>query len=243
MKGRWLIVLFGLLVSDLSGAGTDGFEEANRSFETGDYGAAIDGYRALLTNGQVSAAVWFNLGNACFKDGQFGRGIHCFRQARRLAPRDPDIRANLQFARQEVAGAFAPETVTWEMFFRYLSPREWGWLTALSGCVLFGMLAAREHFRRARLALVWPLRLSVAFAVVCGIACPWAHAIWLDHGAAVVVAEKLDVRYGPMMDSQSAYQLKDGEEVRVIGAKDNWRQIRNTSGQVGWALKEQLLTD
>ena len=242
--GAWLrLLMLTMLLGGAFLAEAAGFEAANRSFETGDYAAAIAGYEELLTNGQASAAIWFNLGNAYFKDGQFGRGIHCFKQAQRLAPRDADIRANLQFARKEVAGAFAPEIATWQSFFRYLSPREWAWLTAIAGAVLFGLLAVREHLRGSRLIFVWPLRLAVAFALVCGIACPWAHAIWEDHGAAVVVVEKLDVRYGPLEDSKPAYQLKDGEEVRVVGEKDDWRQIRNTSGQVGWVLKESLVID
>jgi len=232
-----------LLLFCVTSLGAASFDDANRSFETGDYATAIRDYRELLDKGQRSAAVWFNLGNAYFKSGESGRGIHCFREAQRLAPRDADIRANLQFARKEVAGAFAPETAGWQNFFRYLSAREWAWLTAISGCVLFGVLAAREYFRKSRLVFVWPLRLAVAFACVCGVACPWAHAIWTDHGAGIVVVAELDARYGPLEDSKSAYQLKDGEEVRVIGEKDDWRQIRNTSGQVGWVLKDSLIVD
>lgn len=238
---RWG-VFFACLAWLVRVSAADPFEEANRSFETGDYSAAIEGYRGLLSEGLESAAVWFNLGNAHFKNGDYGLGIHCYLRAQRLAPRDPDIRANLRFARKEVAGAFAPETVGWEVFFRYLSPREWTWLTALSGCLMFGLLAARERFAGSRLVLTWPLRLAAVLAVVSAVACPWAHVVWADQGAAVVVADRLDVRYGPMMDSKPAYQLKDGEEVRMIGQKDEWRQIRNTSGQVGWVALESLQT-
>lgn len=238
---RWLSVL--LLALTPGGVRAGGFDDANRSFETGDYATAIAGYQELLKQGQVSAAVWLNLGNAYFKDGQFGRGIHAFGQAQKLAPRDPDIRANLQFARREVAGAFAPETATWQGFFRYLSAREWALLTAVAGCLLFGLLAVREWLVTFRPVFVWPVRLAVGLALVCGIACPIAHAIWEDEGAAVVVADKLDVRYGPLEDSKAAFQLKDGEEVRVIGEKEDWRQIRNTSGQSGWVKMDALVTN
>ena len=240
MTGRLMacwILLFGVLISPRAGE----FEEANRSFETGDYAKAISGYRGLLTNGTESAAVWFNLGNAYFKDGQFGRGIHCYRQARRLEPRDPDIRANLQFARKEVAGAFAPETATWQSFFRYLSPREWAGLTAIAGFVLFGVLAIRERFARERTALIWPVRLAVLFAVVCGVACPVDDSIWSDEDAAVVIVKKAEVRYGPLLDSKSAFQVKDGEELELLDSKDDWRQVRNTSGQAGWIEAGHIL--
>ena len=41
--------------------------------------------------------VVFQLGNAHFKSGQLGRAIAAYRQAEELAPRDPDLRANVQF--------------------------------------------------------------------------------------------------------------------------------------------------
>ena len=235
-----LFLLVGLFGAGCLWAG--GFEDANRRFETGDYVGAIGEYRQLLTNGTVSAAVWFNLGNAYFKDGQFGRGIFCFRQAQRLEPRDPDIRANLQFARKEVAGAFAVETATWQNFFRYLSPREWEGLTALAGFILFGALAIRERFRRERGALVWPTRLAVLFAMTCGVACPWAHAIWSDSNLAIVTVKKADARYGPLEDSKAAFQVRDGEELELLDEKGEWRQVRNLSGQAGWIEVGHLLT-
>jgi Flp pilus assembly protein TadD len=65
---------------------------------------AAAAYEQILTNGAVSPALYFNLGNAHFKAGQLGRAIAAYRQAERLTPRDPDVRANLQFARNRVQG-------------------------------------------------------------------------------------------------------------------------------------------
>jgi len=46
--------------------------------------------------------VYYNLGNACFRQGKLGFAILNYEQARRLAPRDPDILANLRFAEQRL---------------------------------------------------------------------------------------------------------------------------------------------
>ncbi len=81
------------------------FEQANKLYEQGRFPAAAVAYENLLRSGQRSAAVYFNLGNACFKSGQVGKAIVNYRLAERLAPRDPAIRANLQFARGSVPGS------------------------------------------------------------------------------------------------------------------------------------------
>ena len=52
----------------------------------------------LIQAGSISTPIYFNLGNAWFKAGEAGRAILAFRQAEKLSPRDPDVRANLQFA-------------------------------------------------------------------------------------------------------------------------------------------------
>src|SRR5205809_228796 len=72
------------------------FDEANRLYEQGKYPEAIALYQAILKTGRSSSAVWYNLGNACFKHGELGRAICFYLKARALSPRDADIQANLR---------------------------------------------------------------------------------------------------------------------------------------------------
>jgi len=225
----------------LAGVRAGDFEEANRLYEKGDYAAAAKAYRQQLDRGLVSSALYFNLGNALFQSGEFGKGIWCFQQARRLAPRDPDIRANLRFARKEVAGAFAPEETGWPVLLRSLSPVEWNWLAAVHAAVLFGLMAARETLRNRAGGLLWAIRVFAVLAPV-AIALCWAgHRAWAGEDEGVVIVDKLDARYGPLEDSKAAFQLVDGEEVKITDRKDEWLQVVNTSGQSGWVPAENIL--
>ena len=82
-------------------SGSGGFEAANKLYEEGKFAQAAAAYEQLIQSGRVSAPLYFNLGNAWFKSGQMGRAITAYRRAEQLAPRDPDVRANLQFARNQ----------------------------------------------------------------------------------------------------------------------------------------------
>ena len=231
---RWC--LFFLLVLP---AAAGEFESANELYEKGEYVEAADKYRVQLKAGE-SAALYFNLGNALFQAGDFGQGIYCFRQAYRMSPRDPDIRANLRFSRKEVAGAFAPEETGWRVFFRYLSPGEWKLTVAGSAALLFGLLGLAELLRRQRGGLVWPIRI-LAIATPGFLLLAWVgHQAWDASDEAVLVVAKADVRYGPLKDSKPAYILRNGEEVKITGTKNEWRQVVNTSGQTGWIQGEYL---
>ena len=102
------------------GVSATAFDSANKLYEEGKFAEAVSAYEKLAQSGETSAALYFNLGNAFFKSGQIGRAVAAYRTAEQLTPRDPDVRANLQFARNQAQGPT-------------LSPGRWQrWLGRLS---------------------------------------------------------------------------------------------------------------
>ena len=120
---------------------SDGFKSANELYDAGKFAEAAAVYEKIEPK---TAHVYYNLGNAHFREGKLGLAILDYERARRLAPRDPDIVANLKFAEQRlgVDDVNAPPRA-WQRFLRLIiesrSPDEWGmyelaalWLTALA---------------------------------------------------------------------------------------------------------------
>ena len=68
------------------------------------------------------------------------------------------------------------------------------------------------------------------------------------HTAAVVVVANAVVRFGPLDESNVAFQLRDGSEITVTDQKgvgpDNarqvWYQIRDATGRHGWLKSNQV---
>src|SRR6266511_3325281 len=109
-SGLARLILFLLLWTSCPGLARAGdvsaaFEQANKYYEQSNFTEAAAAYARMIDGGHVSPALYFNLGNALFKSGQIGRAIFNYRLAQLLAPRDPDVRANLRFARNQVEGA------------------------------------------------------------------------------------------------------------------------------------------
>ena len=63
------------------------WDRANTAYINGDYHAALEMYERILAGGMGSAKLYYNLANACFKEGQTGRAILFYHRALRLAPR------------------------------------------------------------------------------------------------------------------------------------------------------------
>jgi tetratricopeptide (TPR) repeat protein len=236
----WLWALIVAALQAPAASPTASFEAANKLYEEGKFTAAVIAYQQMLHAGQASAALYFNLGNACFKAGQVGRAIAAYRQAEQLTPRDPDIRANLQFARNQVQGPTLPST-WWQHWLGALGLNEWTWLAAGSlwlCCSLLTLLQCRPGLQPA-------LRRYVALSGL-GTFLLWGcfGAAWCQTRSgrlAIVIAPEAVVRQGPLDESQTAFTVHDGAELRVLDHKDDWLQVCTDSRRIGWLHRAQVL--
>jgi tetratricopeptide (TPR) repeat protein len=237
---RWLsffvITLYPLCTqAALSAAG---FDAANSLYEQGKYAEAVSAYEVLAQSGQVSAAIYFNLGNAYFKSGQIGRAIAAYRAAQQITPRDPDLRANLQFARNQTPGpTLSPSR--WQRWLARLTVNEWTLLAASAvwlWLLLLAILQWRPALRPALRNYVFSLAVLGALLCLCVFA---ALRETRFTPAAIVVTGEATARYGPLAESPAAFTVHDGAELRVLDQKDEWLQVTAGPRRIGWLRRDQ----
>jgi tetratricopeptide (TPR) repeat protein len=236
----WVVAL-ALIVGNVRAASLDAnaeFTAGNVAYEQGKFAAAASHYESLLTNGVSTASLWFNLGNARYKLGELGRALAAWRKAEQLTPRNADLRANLSFVRQKVYGEDA-HTDAVRTVLRFLTPNEWALLMAAVSAAFFITLAWIEFQRAARprgtLALLLVMMALTASAAVAS----YRHVRVSRQG--VVVSRQCTVRFGPLEDSQSAFQLPDGSEVDIVDVNGSWYQVRTLKGRSGWVNRSDLV--
>ena len=230
----WVARLLVAFVALLPVAGAElvgEFEAANKLFEQGKFAEAAGAYERLLTNGPT-AALHFNLGNARFKSGQPGKAIFHFHQSLALAPRDPDARGNLQFARRSLG--VSPEESFARHLLRLRTLGEWAWVAGAGLGAWFLLLALGEASPARRAGFGWLTRTAGVFAVGGSVLLTVAQWERRTAAGAVVVVTEASVRPGPLAESKVAFTLRDGAEVAVLDAKDGWLQVRDAGQRVGW---------
>src|SRR5437870_11251104 len=77
------------------------FAKANQEYAQGNFKQAIDGYEELVRSRQWSANLFYDLGNAYFRVGDFGHAILNYERALALEPHHPETQANLRIERDE----------------------------------------------------------------------------------------------------------------------------------------------
>lgn len=217
------------------------FDLANRLFAEGKFAEAATAFDHLLESGGVSAAVYFNRGNAFFKAGQLGRAVSSYLEGQKLSPRDPDLKANLQIVRTQVQGGTPRPIDPWTRWIRALSLGEWCWLTTICVWVFFGWLALAqkrsEIGRRFRGGMLAEAMLGV-FLGICALS---LYVNQYSNPPAVVIAGEADIRNSPFEEAQSAFKVRDGVELAVLDRKDGWLQVFDPAQRLGWINAKQVL--
>jgi tetratricopeptide (TPR) repeat protein len=215
------------------------FNAANKFYAEGKFAEAAGTYKKILQSGAVSPALYFNYGNAEFKSGNLGRAIAAYRQAAQLTPRDAEVRANLDFARNQVQGPSLRES-RWEIWLGLLTLNEWTGLAVVSFWLTFALLVARQIRPSLKTALGGFARGAVVVAIL-SCACLGVNAaIHFSKQTAVVVAQVATARSGPFDEAQSAFTSHDGAELAVLDHRDNWLQVTDSSGRIGWFQRQQV---
>ena len=227
-----------LAQSDAATTPQTAFFHANAAYRDGHYAEAAEEYEHIRASGFASGNVYFNLGNAYFKLGDRGRAILNYERAERLLPRDPDVAANLTYARS-LTGAEACRPPRWQRLVfplaEQLPSRQLGGL--LSACftgLMLALAAYRLSPRRPRWLLYVAVALSVALAVSAASLARQAYAQdWIR--AAVVIADgETSARFEPAPSGTVHFALKQGTRVQVNEARDGWTQVTRCDGRRGW---------
>jgi tetratricopeptide (TPR) repeat protein len=180
--------------------------------------------------------VLFNLANAYFREGQIGRAILNYERAQLLAPDDPDITANLNFARKQ-AGLFVEQNSWIKEAFRFFSMDEWAWLGSVALLITCALIVAGRVYPSQRLCL----RLFTGFAIVTLLVAGVALVMQLNTlHRAVVTAKEAVVRISPFESAKSAFVLSEGEVLSVEKAHDNFLFAQNRDHRAGWISKGEM---
>jgi len=221
--------------ADLNGV----FGQACELYEKGDFGSALGQFQAVKAGGVESAALYYNIGNCYYREGQLGRAVASYRRALMLAPRDQDVRSNLALIRTAVGSGDSTltaglPTVT-ALPLRFFSPRQFQWIFYLAyylaaACFL-GTLFLRGKFRRVGVYGV------IAAIVVAGCALGLAQYGISKFRAVtdgVVVTDRAPLTSGPGDAFQEIATLPDGLELRLKAKSGIWVEVELPTGEVGW---------
>lgn len=223
------------------------FDRATEAYNKGQYQKAVDSYLEIIDNGQHSAELYYNLGNAYYKLNQIAPSIYYYEKALLLNPNDPEIKNNLGYAQNMTLDAIdqMPKTglsKIYDSLIGFLSFDQWAY-SAIVFIILFVLLYIAYHYfrysSRKRSAFV----LSIISFLLAITSVVFAYLQYNDYKAdrpAIIFAEESSVKSEPNKTSQEAFALHEGTKVNVLDELNDWKKIRIADGATGWIPSEDI---
>jgi tetratricopeptide (TPR) repeat protein len=223
------------------------FHQANQLYEAGDYKQATDAYEKILALKKANWQVYYNLGNAYYKQRQIGKAILNYERALRLNRNNDDIHFNLDLANlatvdripempRSVAVVWADNAIHFFTLEQAAMLALIFWVLLFSGAIMW-LLARRERWQHWGRRLVWSggtvwLLFALIFAAQ-------AYEKAVRHEA-IVLAQRVVVRSSPAEDATEMFILHEGVKVRLQERSSDWIRIRLADGKIGWLGKDTV---
>ncbi|HTY10937.1 MAG TPA: tetratricopeptide repeat protein [Bacteroidota bacterium] len=221
------------------------FDQANQLYLQAKYPDAIALYEKIIQSGFESGELYFNLGNAYYKNGNVQKAILNYERAKELLPRDEDVQFNLQLANLQVVDKidavprifvyrwidtmltlFSLSTMGWIVYAFYL-------LMLLSFAVLFFV----KTYTQKRVAMFGGLLFS-ALLILTMIGYGVQSYKESNTEFAIVMSDVANIKAAPDSKGNDLFVLHKGLKIQVLDDVNHWRKIRLADGKIGWIPEE-----
>ena len=215
--------------------------KANKAYTEGFYDNAVELYKSVIAEGYESVELYYNLGNACYKQNDFASAILYYEKAHKLDPGNEDINFNLRLANTKITDKIEPiPELFYKRWYRTLiesySVDKWSRIGLVFLCVglvagLFYLISRRLLIRKAGF---W---LGICFVLASLFTFLFA---WQDYNnimhrkEAIIFSPTVTIKSSPDENSVDLFVLHEGAKVELIDNIGTWYEIRIVNGSVGW---------
>jgi len=247
-RATGLVLAFTVLLGAVATVRADSpeatFDAACRDYEQGHWDAAADGFRSLLRYGLSDARLEYNLANAEYKRGHLGEAILHYERARRLAPADPDVLANLAIARAKIRDVVEDDDAAGVLrSLRTVQDRLGVSAQAglFAGCVwLVAAIVAWCGSRAGGFTPGWGWTLAGTLLATALVFLSWRSSWARLEGTprAVILKPSVEALAGPGLNNAALFTLHEGTTVTIESDRESWLQVTLPNGLTGWVVRD-----
>ena len=237
------ILLFSVMLfaSVLSFANKDLQLKAEKAYENKNYKEAIIAYETILKEGLTSYKLYYNLGNAYYKNNELGKAIYHYELANKLQPNNKDVKTNLKIANEKTVDKIESK----ENFFigaiksglvNSLSTTGWAWFSIFSllGALAFAFLfftASQIALKRIGFFLSGLSFIVFILSMIMGFTAMEDKQVT---NYAIILNRESKIHEEPNTSSSSKFTLHEGSKVSVLESNPDWTNIKLENGNEGW---------
>jgi len=225
----------------LSRIGNDLLQQAEKAYDSKKYKAAIESYEKLINDGYKSYQLFYNIGNAYYRNNDLGKAIYYYELARKVNPNDEDVRINLGIASAKTIDKIdskenffisAVKTNVLSSFTTYA----WAWITIillLLAALLFFIFVNSGTLIIKRISFLLSCVLTIGFVITYFLGYSALQAK-IENKFAIITAKEIKIMNEPTLSASSKFSLHEGTKIRVVENNGDWILIKLDNGNEGW---------
>ncbi len=242
IKNIVVLFVFQVVTLNLAAINTDSLiNSANKLYNQGLYDSALMDYQTLLDNNIESGELYYNMGNAYYKNNDIASAILYYEKARKLLPNDDDVNYNLNIANSMIVDKIdkVPQLFYyqwWNYFTNLFSGNLWTIISLVTFAILVSFIGLfiLSKTRRSRKILFY---LSAFFLLITISSASLAYHNYkqiVNHDEAIVFTSSITAKSSPTQNSVDLFVIHEGTKVKVIDKINNWIEIKIQNGSTGW---------
>ncbi|WP_457552159.1 BatD family protein [Desulfobacula sp.] len=216
------------------------FMSGIEKYKQGDFKQAAITFEALAKSDIKNPYLFYNIANAYLKAKDIGHAILWYERAKILAPNDPDLKFNLEYANTLVKDKKEDVMNIMDVLFFWdkLIPEKTIQIAAIFFSFLFFAWAAKRGVKQQKIFSgtgIFLCALFVLVTVITGVNY-YNQAV---RQTAVILQEEVAVRSGMADTSTKLFSLHCGSKVSVKETKNGYLKILFSKGKVGWVKERE----
>ena len=218
------------------------FMDGIKKYNQGDFKQAAIKFEALSKSNIKNPYLFYNIGNSYLKANDIGQAILWYERAKILAPHDPDLKFNLEYANTLVKDKKEDTMNIMDVLFFWdnLIALKTIQITAVFFSFVFFTWAAFRSVKKQKIFSGMGIFLISIFVLVTAITC-MNYYKQSARQTAVIVQEQVAVRSGLTDTSTKLFDLHAGTKVSVEETKEGYLKILFSKGKVGWVKTKEAV--
>lgn len=234
-----IVVLIFFSISIFANQPDDILKQAEQAYKQKNYTQAIELYNSLIHQNYYSAELYYNLGNAYYKNNQLGKAILFYEKAKKLNPSDNDINHNLKIAYSKTIDKIETKDnffieITKNNFLNQLNANALAYTSivlSFLALITFALFLYFKPFKKLNLILTLVFSILAFVVYIIGYAAKSSHQ---EQDFGIITQKEIKVSNEPLPNSVAKFKLHEGTKVKVLQKTDNFYLIRLENGIEGW---------
>lgn len=238
-----MLISYGLLYADNSTV----MQQANAAYQAQKYNQAKKLYLKIVSSGNEGSVLFYNLGNASYKNGDKAEALLWYERALRLDPSNEDIKHNIAFVNQHITDKIdqVPDFIIvrwWNSASMSMTSTNWAIFSIIiSFLLVIGLIimlvTPKQWLRSTGFIVAILMMLMLTLSII------FSHKEYVRYEKnpeAIVMQGVLNAKSTPNDSGADLFIIHEGLKVTITDRLNEWYEIRIPNGEKGWVNKKSV---